>query len=401
MPERMTIDPMNIPESKILALISFFNETRKRLYPHYETYNHQDIGLFNFTDSMVAWSCNDTSLHTMHFEVFNEAHMLARGGQATVYTSKGTLSIGQDDISFSDKFPRVIKVGPESHFSLVERELHQLDVSFNCLPLTIVGETAYFIMEKVPGVTLEQLLKKNVLSIEQRFLLAFEIIDATRRIAKNDVYHRDIKPQNIMVHFPGKLPYVCIIDFGLAQFAKRPSSETRQAECFEGTVAFAPPERYENVSTDNSDTYSVAMVLALIFGAVLRTCPSGWGTFLQGLNYAARMDYTNTLSVAGLPQTALTQLESIFTKMSLKNAMLRMNLAVARQELVEIGLGLEAGLHNTSIKTASRATPRSRVHSCWVRHNDEKKPVRQNSSLFSLHSEEEFQEPNLMLNRPR
>lgn len=394
MPERITIDPTNIPKSKIPALISFFNETKKCLYPQGERYSHPDIGTFSFTDSMVAWFSHAVFPYTMHFEVFNEQHKLARGGQATVYTSKGTLSLGQDHLSFSNKCPRVIKVGPESHFSLVERELHQLNASFSCLPLTVVDETAYFIMEKVPGVTLEQFLKDNVLSVEQRFMLALEIINATCRIAKNDIHHRDIKPQNIMVHFPNRIPYVHIIDFGLAKFAKRPSSDTRQAECFEGTVAFAPPERYKNISTDSSDTYSVAVVLALIFGAVLRPCLPGWEAFLQGLKYSARMNYTNTLSVAGLSKTVLTQLESIFTKMSFIDADLRMNLAVARSELVEVGLSLEAGLHDMKVKAGLRSMPRSRVYSCWVRPNDERKSVRQSSSLFSLHSEDDPQEPH-------
>lgn len=391
MPEKTIINPVNIPGSKISALLSFFNETKRLLYHQGERYDHPDIGAFSFTDSIIAWSTNAKSSHAMHFEVFDATHRLARGGQATVYKSKGTLSIGEDDVSFSQRTPRVIKVGHESHFSQVERELHQLEASFNCLPLTIVGGTAYFIMEKVPGVTLDQILNNNVLSIEQRFMLAIEIIDAVGRIAKNHIHHCDIKPQNIMVYFAGKIPHVCIIDFGLAKFAKRPSSDVREVECFEGTVAFAAPERYKNISTNNSDAYSVAMVLALIFGAVLKKGQRGWGVFLQGLKYAEKMDYTETLFVAGLPQTALTRLESIFTQMSFINPTLRMNLTVARHELIEVGLSLEAGLHTT--KTSLKTTSRSRADSCWVRQNDDRKVPRQSSSLFSLYSEEEPPSP--------
>lgn len=409
MPNIITIDPTNIPELYRLPLIRFFNETKQLLYTQNDKYVLPDLGFFCFTESLIAWSSLASSKYpsppqTMCFETFNTTHISARGGQAKVYFSNGTLSIGSKQISFSKTFPRVIKVGPQTHFSQVERELHQFSVSFRCEPFTIVNETAYFIMEKASGVTLDNLLNERVLTVEQRFILAIEIIDATLRIAEREIHHRDIKPQNIIVDLQGKIPHVRIIDFGLAQFAKASSrNESRQSECFEGTFAFAPPERYENISANNSDAYSVAMVLALIFGAVLRPCQPGIEAFLQGLKYATKMDYTNTLVVPGLSTITLSALEAMLSSMSFVNPNLRMNLTTARQELVTIGLSLEAGLHSWHPTETQRNTPRARLPSCWVRRttSGEGRSLRYNSSLFSLNSQEELDQATPKVSPPR
>ncbi len=125
------------------------------------------------------------------------------------------------------------------------------------------------VMELVPGITLEHLLKS-----EKRFLperaarltgCLCHALDSAHAAA---VIHRDVKPANLMVVNAGTAhEYLKVMDFGLAHLTSKPLlSEERFAGSTEvsaqGTPAYISPEQLRGDPIDGrADLYSVGVVL--------------------------------------------------------------------------------------------------------------------------------------------
>ena len=73
-------------------------------------------------------------------------------------------------------------------------------------------KAGYILMEYVKGVDIEEYLSSNPQEINEIFL---QTIEGFRHLENNNILHRDIRPQNIMISENG---IVKIIDFG---FGKR------------------------------------------------------------------------------------------------------------------------------------------------------------------------------------
>jgi len=73
----------------------------------------------------------------------------------------------------------------------------------------------YIVMEYVKGKTLKQIIVENVrLSYERSLNIAIQIAKALDCAHRNNIIHRDIKPQNILVTDEG---IVKVTDFGIAK----------------------------------------------------------------------------------------------------------------------------------------------------------------------------------------
>ena len=116
----------------------------------------------------------------------------------------------------------------------------------------------YIIMELIEGKTLKKCIK------EKKFFLENEVIDISLQIAEalkhahaNNIVHRDIKPQNIMINDEGKIK---VTDFGIARTA---SQNTVQCEKeMMGSVHYSSPEQAKGRLTDEkSDLYSLGIVM--------------------------------------------------------------------------------------------------------------------------------------------
>lgn len=95
----------------------------------------------------------------------------------------------------------------------------------------------YYTMEFIDGRPLSEMLKENGLNndrLSER--IARQIIDALHYVHKKQIYHRDLKPDNIYVTFRGD--NVKIIDFGLAA-ADNYDDNLAKA----GTPRYASPEQ--------------------------------------------------------------------------------------------------------------------------------------------------------------
>ncbi len=122
-----------------------------------------------------------------------------------------------------------------------------------------VGEEAgdhYIVMELVEGITLKNYIeRKGKLTIKEATSIAIQVSMGLEVAHNNDIVHRDIKPQNIMISKDGK---VKVMDFGIAKAA---TSDTIASNAM-GSVHYTSPEQARGGYSDaKSDIYSLGIVM--------------------------------------------------------------------------------------------------------------------------------------------
>lgn len=135
----------------------------------------------------------------------------------------------------------------------------------NVLEFFTENRTAYIVMEYLDGETFEQRIKRNgsAISYEDALLVIKPVLEGLKVLHKNQIYHRDINPKNIMIT---KNNRVKIIDFGTAKFC----NETEETISNVVTGGYAPPEQYQKKSVQGAytDIYAVgATFYKAIIGA--------------------------------------------------------------------------------------------------------------------------------------
>jgi serine/threonine protein kinase len=127
------------------------------------------------------------------------------------------------------------------------------------------GEIDYLVMEYVPGVTLDVLLRQGPLEWDEITRLGAQLARGLAAAHLAGVVHRDIKPENVRVTPEGLLK---ILDFGIATFAAggpRAATTTTVVETtssFAGTIQYMAPERLRGGGTDpRADIFSAGAVL--------------------------------------------------------------------------------------------------------------------------------------------
>ena len=80
----------------------------------------------------------------------------------------------------------------------------------------------FIAMEYVPGKTLDQLIGRKGLRLNEALKYAIQIADALARAHAAGIIHRDLKPSNLMVDDHG---LVKVLDFGLAKLVETATGE--------------------------------------------------------------------------------------------------------------------------------------------------------------------------------
>jgi Tol biopolymer transport system component len=125
----------------------------------------------------------------------------------------------------------------------------------------------FIVMEYVAGKTVDQLIPRRGMRLNEVPKLAVQMADALAKAHSAGIVHRDLKPTNVMVTEDG---LVKVLDFGLAKLSEVESDEagTRtlppQTEegMIIGTLSYMSPEQAEGRKLDaRSDIFSFGSVL--------------------------------------------------------------------------------------------------------------------------------------------
>ena len=184
--------------------------------------------------------------------------LIGKGGMADVYLAFDTIlkrevavkvlkSDMADDVVALERFKREAgAVTQLSHPNIVD----VYDVGDD-------GDKHYIVMEYVKGYTLKQLIKKRgPIPYKEAVWLMKQLAGALMEAHRNNVIHRDIKSQNVLIKDDGT---VKLSDFGIAM-ASGAMQITHQGSVI-GSVHYLAPELAQGKqATMQSDIYSLGIV---------------------------------------------------------------------------------------------------------------------------------------------
>ena len=119
---------------------------------------------------------------------------------------------------------------------------------------------SYFIvMDYIQGVTIRDVLKKNLFAVDfnKKLEIAIQICSAVATLNRAEIIHRDIKPSNIMLEGNNLVPR--LLDLGIAKMESMQS--LTQPGKVVGTPKYMSPEQVDGSVADNSDVFSLGVVL--------------------------------------------------------------------------------------------------------------------------------------------
>jgi serine/threonine-protein kinase len=131
------------------------------------------------------------------------------------------------------------------------------------------GDDVVIAMEYIHGVTLEEKLEaEGEINIADALTIVAEVLDILQFAHERGIYHRDIKPGNIMIDDSGA---VKIIDFGIAKAKSDPNLTIAGTAC--GTPAYMAPEQFtpsDDMDYARADIYAAG---ATLFKILTRQLP--------------------------------------------------------------------------------------------------------------------------------
>ncbi len=211
-----------------------------------------------------------------HYEVLEK---LGGGGMGIVYKARDT----HLDRFVAIKVLRLERVtDPERKLRFVREAKAASALSHpNIITIYDISSDAgcdFIAMEYVAGKTLDQLIPRKGMRLNNALKIAVQIAGALARAHGAGIIHRDLKPANLMVDEHGG---VKVLDFGLAKLTESEGGEFASTETLKprteegtivGTVGYMSPEQAEGRRIDSrSDIFS--------FGSVLYEMVSGRRAF--------------------------------------------------------------------------------------------------------------------------
>ncbi|HEY9849530.1 MAG TPA: ATP-binding sensor histidine kinase [Leptolyngbyaceae cyanobacterium] len=116
------------------------------------------------------------------------------------------------------------------------------------------------VMEDFGGISLQQFIQKNPLTLADFLQIALSLTDILHYIHQQRVIHKDIKPANILIHPETK--QVKLIDFSISTLLPRETQQIQSINALEGTLAYLSPEQTGRMNRGidyRSDYYSLGI----------------------------------------------------------------------------------------------------------------------------------------------
>jgi serine/threonine protein kinase/Tol biopolymer transport system component len=240
---------------------------------------------------------------------------LGAGGMSEVYTARDTrlgrtVAVKVLSPAYADN------VVWRQRFERESRALAALSHAHIC-PVFDVGREGtvdFLVMEYLEGETLAARLANGPLPLDQALRYGIEIADALAQAHRRGVFHRDLKPGNIMLTRSG----VSLLDFGLARMELNGSSSEHVEQgdarlttegVILGTLHYLSPEQLNGGKSDGrSDIFA--------FGAVLHemlTAQRAFDGASRAMVIAAILEHA-PLPVSDVQHTAPAALDRVIRK---------------------------------------------------------------------------------------
>jgi tetratricopeptide (TPR) repeat protein/predicted Ser/Thr protein kinase len=141
------------------------------------------------------------------------------------------------------------------------------------------GRRRYIAMEFIDGLTLQELVEKGPMPVDQALAVATQVADGLAKAHEAGIIHRDLKPKNVMLTKDG---HAKILDFGLSKLAHArvdseaptamfadPKESLTQPGTILGTVEYMSPEQAAGRPADfRSDQFSMgSLMYAVLTGS--------------------------------------------------------------------------------------------------------------------------------------
>ncbi|SDR06398.1 serine/threonine protein kinase [Curtobacterium sp. UNCCL20] len=207
---------------------------------------------------MTTNAATDPMIGRMIDHRYRVRSRIARGGMATVYLATdvrlerrvaikimhGHLA---DDQAFRERFIQEARSAARlSHPNLV-----------GVYDQGAEDDTAYIVMEYIPGITLRDLLQEHhALTPEQATDILRAVLAGLASAHRAGIVHRDLKPENVLLADDGRIK---LGDFGLARAS---TQNTATGAALLGTIAYLSPELVTRGAADSrSDIYALGIML--------------------------------------------------------------------------------------------------------------------------------------------
>jgi len=185
--------------------------------------------------------------------------LLGQGGAGTVYLARERLL--ERLVAIKVLRPELVTAESKERFVREARTAAKL-MHANIVPLYAfgqAGDTLFYIMGYVEGESLESLVTRGSLdSMEARRILV-EVADALDYAHRQQVVHRDVKPDNILIERGSRR--ALLTDFGIAKVQSSQGTLTQTGHVV-GTPAYMSPEQAAGDTTidGRSDLYSLGVI---------------------------------------------------------------------------------------------------------------------------------------------
>jgi serine/threonine protein kinase len=166
---------------------------------------------------------------------------------------------------------------------------------------TLSGEHDFGILQYYELGNLLQLLQKRPLTLNQRYTLLSNLLEGIRFIHAQNIIHRDIKPQNILIVKRDDAYIPKITDFGISK-SLQSSKGTQFSNSLigAGTIAYSSPEQLADHSIrKNTDLWSFGVIA---FQVLTGELPFNSGSYSTS-SELGRQEILKQINSGKLPQT--------------------------------------------------------------------------------------------------
>ncbi|MBE3101287.1 MAG: Stk1 family PASTA domain-containing Ser/Thr kinase, partial [Firmicutes bacterium] len=182
------------------------------------------------------------------------------GGMAVVYKAKCHLlkryvavKVLRPELVENEEFVARFKRESQSVASLSHQNI------VNIYDVGQEDDIHYIVMEYIDGKTLKEYIHdKGRLDNEEAVRICIQICAALNHAHKNNIVHRDIKPQNILINQEG---LVKVADFGIARAITSATVTMAGANVIGSVHYFSPEQARGGIVDKKSDIYSLGIVL--------------------------------------------------------------------------------------------------------------------------------------------